>query len=89
MSNPINIVMIVFKIACNDRACCCAGILYRSAHNVSPIEKLKIKIVQKLNYESPARTEADSIKIAEDMQVSQHNSKPLVVGPGIYSVHIK
>jgi hypothetical protein len=30
-----------FQIAHNVRACCCAGILYRSVHNVSPIEKTK------------------------------------------------
>jgi hypothetical protein len=32
------------KVTYNVRACCCAGILYRLAHNVSPIEKQKMKI---------------------------------------------
>jgi hypothetical protein len=35
-------------LAANDRACCCAGIYFRSAHNVSPIEKLKMKICAKV-----------------------------------------
>jgi len=35
------------KMAANVRACCCAGILYRSARTVSPIEKLLMKICTK------------------------------------------
>jgi len=35
------------KMAGNGRACCCAGILFRSARNVSPIEKLLMKITTK------------------------------------------
>jgi hypothetical protein len=45
---------VFFKIPCvatTDRACCCAEILYRPAHNYSPIKFIKVQITNKSSKE--------------------------------------
>jgi len=57
----------------------------RSARNRSPIEKLKLKLRTNADRYSSAGTTADSEPKDEDLFVSRHRSKPIVVSRFILS----
>jgi len=69
-------------MACNGRACCCAGIQRTSSPTVRPIELQKFKLTTKSQIEKRlTETGADSEKKDENLFVCQHRSKPLVARP--------
>jgi hypothetical protein len=56
------------------------GFEKRPARNRSPIKLIKMKVTTKANRISSAGVKADSEQNVENLFVSQHSRKPLVVG---------